>query len=580
MRWMPNVVVFVLSLVLPALATGQAFPQTPPKSTTEAPAAAADPLGRDTPRGTVLGFIKAVDSENYERAAQYLDTRAGPKAARDLARQLKDVLDRRLSATDFDLLSAKPEGRLDSDLPPNVERVLRGGDSTDIFLERVSRDDRLVWLFSPRTLTSVPTLHRELGLLYIERVMPDSWRKVRILNISAGQWIVLLLGIPFVLGLAWLLSRLLAKLLRAALFRVTRERAEEESTAATGPLRLLAGALAIAVLASFEAFPVLTRVFWHRIAVAAAIVGFAWFVLRLVDIAAHLTETRLLAGAQTGRLAVNQLLRRVAKVMVALAAGLALFFLAGFNLTAALAGLGIGGIAVALAAQKTLENFFGGITIIFDQPVRVGDLCKIGDVTGVVEDIGLRSTRLRTANRTVVSIPNGQTATANVENFGLRDRISFRQTIGLRYETDSEPLRYILAEIRRLLYGHPMVDTQSASIRFVRFGASSLDLEIFAHVLTSNPDRFLEVQEDLLLRIMDVIEAGGARIALPSSTTYLARDSGIDREKAQTAAATVKGWRDKGDLPFPNYRPERIAEMRGRLEYPPLDSAVRTERAP
>ncbi len=126
MRSMPNVVVFVLSLVLPALATGQAFPQTPPKSTTEAPAAAADPLGRDTPRGTVLGFIKAVDSENYERAAQYLDTRAAPKAARELARQLKDVLDRRLSATDFDLLSAKPEGRLDSDLPPNVERVLRG----------------------------------------------------------------------------------------------------------------------------------------------------------------------------------------------------------------------------------------------------------------------------------------------------------------------------------------------------------------------------------------------------------------------------------------------------------------------
>ena len=572
MRSMPNVVVFVLSLVLPALATGQAFPQTPP---TEAPAAAADPLGRDTPRGTVLGFIKAVDSENYERAAQYLDTRAAPKAARELARQLKDVLDRRLSATDFDLLSAKPEGRLDSDLPPNVERVLRGGDSTDIFLERVSRDDRLVWLFSPRTLTNVPTLHRELGLLYIERVMPDSWRKVRILDISAGQWIVLLLGIPFVLGLAWLLSRLLAKLLRAALFRVTRERAEEESTAATGPLRLLAGALAIAVLASFEAFPVLTRVFWHRIAVAAAIVGFAWLLLRLVDIVAHLTETRLLAGAQTGRLAVNQLLRRVAKVMVALAAGLALFFLAGFNLTAALAGLGIGGIAVALAAQKTLENFFGGITIILDQPVRVGDLCKIGDITGVVEDIGLRSTRLRTANRTVVSIPNGQTAAVNVENFGLRDRIAFRQTIGLRYETGPEPLRYVLAEIRRLLYGHPMVDSQTASIRFVRFGTSSLELEILAHVLTSNPDRFLEVQEDLLFRIMDVIEAGGARIALPSSTTYLARDPGIDREKAQTAAATVKGWRDEGDLPFPNYRPERIAEMRGRLEYPPPDSAVR-----
>src|SRR5262245_27536906 len=293
MRSMPNVVVFVLSLVLPALATGQAFPQTPPKSTTEAPASAADPLGRETPRGTVLGFIKAVDSGNYERAAQYLDTRAAPKAAQELARQLKEVLDRRLSAKDFDLLSAKPEGRLDSDLPPNVERVgltLRAGQSTDVFLERVSRDDRLLWLFAARTLANVPTLHRELGLSFVGRVMPESWRKVRILNISAGQWIVLLLGIPFVLGLSWLLSRLFAKLVRVALFRVTWERAEEESRATAGPLRLLAGALAIAVWASFEAFPVLTRVFWHRIALAAAIVGLAWLLLRLVDIVAHLTE--------------------------------------------------------------------------------------------------------------------------------------------------------------------------------------------------------------------------------------------------------------------------------------------------
>jgi MscS family membrane protein len=580
MRSMPNVVVFVLSLVLPALTTGEAFPQTPPKSTTEAPASAADPLGRDTPRGTVLGFIKAVDSGNYERAVQYLDTRAAFGAARELARQLKDVLDRRLSATDFDLLSAKPEGRLDSDLPPNGERVLRGGDSTDIFLERVSRDDRLVWLFAARTLANVPTLHRELGLPFIERVMPESWRKVRILDISAGQWIVLLLGIPFVLGLAWLLSRLLATLLRVALFRVTRERADEESKAAAAPLRLLAGALAIAVLASFEAFPVLTRVFWHRIAMAAGIVGFAWLLLRLVDIVAHLTETHLRAGAQTGHLAVNQLFRRVTKVMVVLAAGLALFFLAGFNLTAALAGLGIGGIAVALAAQKTLENFFGGIMIIWDQPVRVGDFCKIGDVSGVVEDIGLRSTRLRTQERTVVSIPNGQTAAVNVENFGVRDRILFRPTIGLRYETGPEQLRYVLAEIRQLLYEHPMVETQSARARFVRFGASSLELEIFAYVLTYDFTRFLEIQEDLLLRIMDVIETGGTGMAFSSSTTYLARDVGLDRQKAQAATATVKRWRDAGDLPFPNFRPERIAELHGRLEYPSSDSAVKADRSP
>ena len=222
---------------------------------------------------------------------------------------------------------------------------------------------------------------------------------------------------------------------------------------------------------------------------------------------------------------------------------------------------------MALAAQKTLENFFGGIMIIWDQPVRVGDFGKIGDVSGVVEDIGLRSTRLRTQERTVVSIPNGQTAAVNVENFGVRDRILFRPTIGLRYETGPEQLRYVLAEIRRLLYEHPMVETQSARARFVRFGSSSLDLEIFAYVLTNDFTRFLEIQEDLLLRIMDVVEAGGTGMAFSSSTTYLARDVGLDREKAQAATATVKRWRDAGDLPFPNFRPERIADSEGRLEY-------------
>jgi len=580
MRSMLNTVALVLGLVVavPAQAPGQ----TPPKPAPEV-ANAADPLGRDTPRGTVLGFIKAVDSENFERAVQYLDTRASPKAAQKLARDLKEILDRRLSAANIDLLSTKPEGRINDDLPLNIDRVgqvPRAGSPTDILLERVQRGDHLVWLFSARTLASVPVMHKELRPSWIERVLPGSWLEVRILDITVGQWILLVLGIPLVLGLAWLLNRLLARVFRVALFRITQERTDEELRATAGPLRLLAAALALAVWASWATLPVLTRVFWHRIAVAAAIVGLAWLLLRLVDIAAHLTQIHLLAGALTGRLAVNQLLRRVAKVAVVLTGGLALLFLGGINLTAALAGLGIGGIAVALAAQRTLENFFGGIMIISDQPVRVGDFCKIGDISGVVEDIGLRSTRVRTIDCTVVSIPNAQTAAVNVENFGVRDRILFRTTIGLRYETRPEQLRYVLAELRRLLYGHPMVDNQSARIRFVRFGASSLDLEIFAYVLTADSVGFLEVQEDLLLRIMDVIETGGTSIALPSCTTYFARDPGLDREKARVATATVKGWRDEGDLPFPNFRPERIAAIQGRLEYPSPDSAVRAQRSP
>jgi MscS family membrane protein len=168
-------------------------------------------------------------------------------------------------------------------------------------------------------------------------------------------------------------------------------------------------------------------------------------------------------------------------------------------------------------------------------------------------------------------------AAANVENFGVRDKIGFRPTIGVRHETTADQLRYVLAQIRQMLYAHPMVETGTARVRFVRLGGSSLDLEIFGYVLTSDYSRFLEVQEDLLLRVMDIVEASGTGFAFPSQTTYLARDSGLDEAKREAAIATVRRWREARDLPFPDFRPAQIAEMKNRLEYPSADSAVRRE---
>ncbi|MGH7388087.1 MAG: mechanosensitive ion channel family protein [Candidatus Rokuibacteriota bacterium] len=571
----------LLSLFLAGPVFGQAAKQPPDKPAAEAPPP-GDLLGRDTPQGALLGFIRAAESENYERAAQYLDSRASPREAPELARKLKAVVDRRLRMMDIDRLSPKPEGRLDDGLPPNLERVGEvrvAGEPVAIILERVERRGQAaVWLVSSRTVSRVPMLHRELELSWVERLMPQQWREFRILTFPLWQWVLFLLAIPIVLALAWALDRLTLKGLHPLLHRLTGARADVQLTKVTAPLRLLTGAVALASWASITALPLLTRVFWIRVAVAVAIVGIAWLLFRLADIIAELTETRLRHVNQIGRLAAVQLARRLAKAAVVLLGVLAVLSLAGLDLTAALAGLGIGGIALAFAAQRTLENLFGGITIISDQPVRVGDFCRIGDVTGVVEDIGLRSTRVRTLDRTVVSIPNGQMVVVNVENFGVRDKIRFRPTLSLRHETSAEQLRYVLAEIRQVLYGHPMVETYSSQVRFVRFGASSLDLEIFAYVLTSDYTTFQEVQEDLLLRIMGILEASGTAIAVPSSTTYLARDGGLDKERAQAAIATVKRWREAGDLPFPNWRPERIAEITNRLEYPPGDSALATGR--
>jgi MscS family membrane protein len=364
--------------------------------------------------------------------------------------------------------------------------------------------------------------------------------------------------------------------------RLTQEQDDRELARIAGPFRLLVLVVILLAGRSLLGLPLLARYFWTRMATALAIVAVTWLLVRLIDIVAKLTRRRLERTNRLGAIAILRLIRRLSKAATVTLGGLFLLYLASVNLTAALAGLGLGGIALAFAAQKTLENFFGGIMVISDQPVRVGDFCRFGDRQGTIEDIGLNSTRIRTLDRTVVSVPNGQLAAMSLENFALRDKIWFHPTIGLRYETTADQLRYVLAEVRKMLYKHPRVESISARIRFIGFGQSSLNLEVFAYVLTADYAVFLQIQEDLLLRIMDIIAASGTGVAFPSQTTYIARDSGLDTARSQAAVEQVRGWREQKDLPFPDFPPERIAEFDNTLEYPPPGSALRNrgERSP
>jgi MscS family membrane protein len=270
---------------------------------------------------------------------------------------------------------------------------------------------------------------------------------------------------------------------------------------------------------------------------------------------------------------VLRLLTRLAKAGIAIVGVLILLYMAGMNLTAVLAGLGVGGLAVAFAAQKTLENLLGGIMVISDRPIRVGDICRAGDYTGTVEDIGLRSTRIRTLDRTVVSVPNGQVAALSLENFSLRDKFWFRHNLRLRGETAADQLRYVLAEVRRLLYEHPKVETHSSRARLIGFKEGTLEIEVFAYILTASYDIFLAIQEDLLLRLMDIIEGSGTGVANSVQTMYIARGGGLDAEKSREAVERVRNWRDQGELPFPNFSPDKIAQMKDRLPYPPPGSS-------
>ena len=261
--------------------------------------------------------------------------------------------------------------------------------------------------------------------------------------------------------------------------------------------------------ASFLGLTLATRNFWHRVAQTVIVIAVCWLSLRLIDRVAELSLKRLQRGHRSADTALVRLINRLLKAAAVIVTGLLLLYLSDVDLTAALTGLGVGGLAIGFGAQKTIENLFGGIMMISDKPVKVGDACRVGGFFGTVEDIGIRSTRIRTLDRTVVSVPNGQLAAMSLENFTVRDRILFHHTVALGRQATADQLRSVLAQIRRMLANHPALDSTSARTRFIRVTGYSLDLEIFVYVLETDYPLFLAIQEELLLGVMDIIETSG-----------------------------------------------------------------------
>lgn len=200
----------------------------------------------------------------------------------------------------------------------------------------------------------------------------------------------------------------------------------------------------------------------------------------------------------------------------------------GLPVVGVLAGLGVGGLAVALAAQSSIENLIGGLNLYADRPIRVGDFCDYAGIQGHVEHIGLRSTRIRALDRTVTSVPNSLLAKVHVTNFALRDQMLFRHTLDLRYETTTEQLRALVNSISAYLKANPVVLGRVAEprVRVVGFGEWSIKLEVYAYVDATDVPKFLVIQQELALAIIDLVRRSGTDFAFPSRTVYLSKDTG------------------------------------------------------
>jgi len=548
-------------------------PQTP-----AATPITADPLGRDTPSGAVFGFLQMTQAGNYKSAAEYLQLSAARRQSQgpELASKLKVLMDR-VCVGCARRISQNPEGNPENgDMGSQTIGSFVSGNEGDVpvVLVRVADPSAgKVWLFSYETLSKVPDLYDNLQAHQIESKLPPVLVGKLFLGLPLWQWLALLVAIPAAAAIGWLIVLILA-IPRRLWLKYTNRPNLHSYIHLSGPLLLCFGTIAHRVLTSYLGLPLLPRVYYFRVSGVVLAIGFFWFLLRANGIAMQRLRAHAVGAGRTGTGSLMVLGERLLKAVIMGIAVLVILAIVGFDLTTVLAGVGIGGIAIAFAAQKTLENLFGGVSVLADEVIRVGDTCRFGDRVGVIEDISLRSTRVRTTERTELSIPNGALAAMNVENLTRRDKILFNPTLSVKYETTPDQLRYLLAGVRRMLYEHPSVEQRSANIRLANFSPSALSLEIASYVLTTDATEFNAIREDLLLRIMEIVREAGTDFAFASSTVYLTRDPGLDREKIAAAERHVKAWREEKQLPFPDFAPGDKSSFRGSITYPDPDSAV------
>jgi MscS family membrane protein len=497
--------------------------------TSQAPAAAApaepakDALGRDTPRGSVLGFLAAARKGDHALAVHYLNTTLTGKAAETLAQQLFVVLDTRLPAR-LTQVSATPEGSRENPLAPDEERVgeVHGPSGPiAIVMQRVKRPKaEPLWLFSTATLAAIPRAYADVST---DVTLPWAHRLLewRIGTVRVFDWVALLLGLPAFYYLTVLVNRLLSPIAAGLGRRLFARAGDSLPNVLPAPVRLLLLSVASQWLFSRLPLSLMTRQALTNLAVVIAIVSLTWLVVLLNGEIERRLTLRLPPANFSGAVSLLRVGRRIVDVVIVLTGLFSVLGHFGIDVTPLLAGLGVGGIAVALAAQKTLENVIAGASLIFDQAVRVGDFLRVGTLEGTVEHIGLRSTRIRTVDRSVIRVPNGTIATMSLETLSARDKFWFHPVVGLRYETTTDQMRVVLDGIRSLLVRQPVIDGPSVRVRFKNLGAFSLDVEVFAYVLARDWPHFLEIQEDLLLRITEIVSAAGTGIAFPSQTMYV-----------------------------------------------------------
>ncbi|MBL3655169.1 mechanosensitive ion channel family protein [Fulvivirga sediminis] len=570
----------VLLMLMSLSASAQFLGQPQVEKSEEEEEVPADSLGRRSPQGTVDGFMSAISAGRYKNAIAYFDLGGTYEASNDeateLVKSLVLMLDQGGSIFPNAWISDQDQGNLEDGLKKQIDKVgyvSVNNKNINLLLERKKdTEGNYIWLFSSETLLKIASEKENFKEPVINKLLPNFLLKNRRFGFSLGQWLAMGVIVALVYFCAVYLSKGLVFFVKKIWKKSKHESFLGIVDAFSLPLRLYLAIVLYLKVSKYLGISVVVRqqfsfvsviVFW------AAVLLLLW---RIADFVAGFMERKMSLKGNLAAVSAIIFFRRAFYVSIIIIGVIMAIGALGFDITNWIAALGIGGIAIALGAQKTVENFVGSVTLVLDRPIRVGDFCKVAETMGTVEQIGMRSTKIRTLDRTIVTIPNGEFSSLKIENYTQRDMFWFHPVLSMRYETTPDQMRYLLVEIRKLLYAHPKVDPDPARIRFTGFGPDYLPLEIFAYVRTPDYNGYLEVKEDLLLRIMDIVEESGTGFAFPSQTIYMAKDEGVSSEKTEAIHAKVKEWREKEQMEIPNFTPEAIEALKGTITYPPEGS--------
>ena len=487
------------------------------------PVAPDDEYNRGTPRSSVKGYLKAANQGDLETAAEYLDLRNLPHGLKKtdgpmLAKKLKIVLDRTLWV-DLDLVSEHPKGHLNDGLPAyrdSLGKIKAGKKTISILLQHVPRKDGvLIWKFSNRTVGSVPLLYEYQGYSpleeYLEGVFPD----IQVFGWHTWQWA----SYCVLIILSFLLAFLPTLILSIFLKRSKTEFREECARYISGPVRIIFWILfsraSIELLGPSDQIRAL-----HHAGILLYFIA-TWAMVRLIDLGGFWFAELLKRKERHATQVLLKPIKTVFKVIIIFTGLLLWLDNLGVQVSTLLASLGIGGLAFALAAQDMLKNLLGSVMILIDRPYEIGQRILVKGHDGIVEEIGLRSTKIRLLNGHQATIPNEEMAKVDIENIGRRPHIRRTANIAIPLNTPVEKITRAVEIIKQNLEDHECMHASfPPRVYFNEFNRDSVNIQIFFWYRSSDYWAFQAFNERLNLKIMQDFEAEGIKFALPSYSAY------------------------------------------------------------